>query len=1089
MNQNVMRRLIVIASACFFIGQTGCGNEAGEISANKCPSGKYAAGNGICYADKACAACKANEVCVGGECYAKDSACADCDASQVCVNDKCYDPDDACAKCGADQVCVKGKCLDADDPCAKCSPTQVCTNGTCYAPGDACASCSSGQVCVGGECYDSGSSCAKCGANQICRNNTCFDPGDPCAECAPGTECHQGECIDPHSFCDPACSPLEYCADGTCKACETPCVDTCCSDGQACDALTQKCSRACDGGASACGGFCCLPDETCEADYGCVPVCTDAQTRCDNPDAGYVVCCDAGYVCEAMECRIDCGSNARCDGSCCGPNEVCEDNTCKPECAGTRCGASEELCCDNSTQICIYQKCLTRGADCQDSNQCGYDEFCEESSHTCVKVDADPNACLVKPVAGKFEPTLKWHWPTKSMPGGKPGVYPEFDQVMNNPAIINLTDDNGDGQIDENDIPDLVFTTFSKTVSGHHYTGPNVLRAISGKDGTELATHPDIMFPLANDPGVAKVDHDKYPEIVLQKNEPGGSFTVILNLRPKADQSGYEFVEVARLAGGSSFARFANLDGGEFPQIITSAGIIEYVEENGVGKYQWRCKAGFGGGSGGYTIADLDGDTVPEIVGNHIYNNKCEKISTDAGIQSGTVLGDIDLVDDHENGRLDVEQIVYSGGGYGDPAVAVPPPGVVYAYKVFKQDGKFRRELMWQRAMPIDYAYAESHMTGNKYSDGTSFKCNRISNPTYKSSGGTTAEYYEWYRRYMCATGGGPLVVADFDGDHKPDIGQATGWSYVVYRGDGEILWADFHTQDYSSKATGSSLFDFEGDGIAEVLYADETHMHVYTGPGSGKIDPQFNQPAAEHLIDPILNSSGTLVEYPLVVDIDNDNHSEIVVTSNDYAFLHTCTGIRAFGDPGNHWVRTRRIWNQYDYHVTNINEDGTVPKVEEQNWKNKFLNNFRQNVQPNGLFNAPNLVANSLAEDKSTCKDKKVLTLTATAENKGSLGIPAGLRVTVYVQNANKSGQDIRIADTTIDKAIAPGATASVSFEWNGKASINGQEAAVEMPAMFYFKVDEPQNGQDGGVHLECIETDNTSQTFEIAGCPPDVN
>ena len=187
--------------------------------------------------------------------------------------------------------------------------------------------------------------------------------------------------------------------------------------------------------------------------------------------------------------------------------------------------------------------------------------------------------------------------------------------------------------------------------------------------------------------------------------------------------------------------------------------------------------------------------------------------------------------------------------------------------------------------------------------------------------------------------------------------------------------------------------------------------------------------------------------------------------------------------------MRTRRIWNQYDYHVTNINEDGTVPKIEAQNWKNKFLNNFRQNVQPNGLFNAPNLVANSLAEDQSSCKEKKVLTLTATAENKGSLGIPAGLRVTVYIKNANNSGQDVRIADTTIDKAIAPGATASVSFAWNGQAVINGEATAVDMPAMFYFKVDEGKDAQDTGTHLECIEDDNTSQAFEIEGCPLDVN
>ncbi|MBQ4360549.1 MAG: hypothetical protein II767_09850, partial [Proteobacteria bacterium] len=682
MNHNVMRRLIIAAAACFFVGQAGCGSDAitTNMTNGKCGPDKYQAGNGECYADKACEACGKDEVCVGGACFDKDSECGKCDADQTCVGGKCYNAGNPCAKCDADQTCVGGKCFDADDPCAKCDPGQACIGGKCYAGDDPCSSCTADQACIGGECFAKTSPCAQCDPAQVCRNSTCYDADDPCAKCQSGTVCHNGECVEP-AACNPACSDLEVCDDGTCRPCDVPCVDMCCSEGQACDALTMKCGRACNDGASACGGFCCFPDESCEPGYGCVQQCTDAQTRCDNPEAGYVSCCDPGYVCENMECQIDCGSNARCNGLCCGNNEVCENDKCKIACeSGTRCGASEEFCCDNATEICIYQKCLARGADCKDSNQCGYDEFCDESTHTCVKVDADPNACLVKPEKGKFEPTLKWHWPTKSMPGGKPGVYPEFDQVMNNPAIINLTDDNGDGKINEDDVPDLVFTTFSKTVGGHHYTGPNVLRAISGKDGTELATHPDIMFPLANDPGIAKVDHDEFPEIVLPKTENNVEYTVILNLKPKADKSGYEFVEVARLAGGSRFARFANLDGSEYPQIITSGGIIEYVN----GKYQWRCKAGFGNGDRGYTIADLDGDTTPEIVGSHIFNNKCEKISNDEGVYYGTVLGDIDLVDDNANGRLDVEQIVYYPGGYGDPAVAVPPPGIVYAYKLFK---------------------------------------------------------------------------------------------------------------------------------------------------------------------------------------------------------------------------------------------------------------------------------------------------------------------------------------------------------------------------------------------------------------------
>ena len=44
---------------------------------------------------------------------------------------------------------------------------------------------------------------------------------------------------------------------------------------------------------------------------------------------------------------------------------------------------------------------------------------------------------------------------------------------------------------------------------------------------------------------------------------------------------------------------------------------------------------------------------------------------------------------------------------------------------------------------------------------------------------------------------------------------------------DQTFLWIK-QTQDCSSAATGSSVFDFEGDGKAEVVYGDETTLHVY---------------------------------------------------------------------------------------------------------------------------------------------------------------------------------------------------------------------------------------------------------------------
>ena len=158
-------------------------------------------------------------------------------------------------------------------------------------------------------------------------------------------------------------------------------------------------------------------------------------------------------------------------------------------------------------------------------------------------------------------------------------------------------------------------------------------------------------------------------------------------------------------------------------------------------------------------------------------------------------------------------------------------------------------------------------------------------------------------------------------------------------------------TQDCSSAVTGSSIFDFDGDGEAEVVYSDEVRFRIYEGKSGQEL---FS----------ICNTTGTLLEFPVVADVDNDGQADIIVVSNAYSGL-TCdgqknSGIRIFGSKGGNFVKTRRVWNQHGYTVTNIEEDGTVPRVPKQNWKVSGLNNFRQNKQPEGEFNAPDMVVSA---------------------------------------------------------------------------------------------------------------------------------
>jgi len=86
-------------------------------------------------------------------------------------------------------------------------------------------------------------------------------------------------------------------------------------------------------------------------------------------------------------------------------------------------------------------------------------------------------------------------------------------------------------------------------------------------------------------------------------------------------------------------------------------------------------------------------------------------------------------------------------------------------------------------------------------------------------------------------------------------------------------------------------------------------------------------------------HASGTLMEYPLIADVDNDGSTEFIVASNDYAYSGW-HGISVIGDADSSWAPARPIWNQYAYFITNVNNDGSIPAVQTKNWLT--WNNFR---------------------------------------------------------------------------------------------------------------------------------------------------
>ena len=341
---------------------------------------------------------------------------------------------------------------------------------------------------------------------------------------------------------------------------------------------------------------------------------------------------------------------------------------------------------------------------------------------------------------------------------------------------------------------------------------------------------------------------------------------------------------------------------------------------------------------------------------------------------------------------------------------------------------------------------------------------------------------------------GGPPTIADVDGDTTPDIAVAGSNSLTVFSvgpaPDHALtqLW-QMASRDFSSNFTGSSVFDFDGDGQAEVIYADECYARVYDGPGDGM--------GGTTVLFEVPNTSCTAVEYPVVADVTSDGKAEFIVVSNNFygtpsacsPYVQQCfdaypgyeptNGVAVYRDSNDNWVQTRAIWNQHSYHVTNIcdgldgvcptaeNTHGAVPTDEASSWlfpAGSPLNSYRVNARLEGVFNAPDLVPRNARADLSACPE--AIGLLANVTNIGAIGVPSGVPVAFFWMDTDPATL-IGVALTT--RTLLPGASELVRVDWTPLPP-----EARGVPVTIEIRVDD--DGMGNGVSNECDETNNTA-------------
>ena len=552
---------------------------------------------------------------------------------------------------------------------------------------------------------------------------------------------------------------------------------------------------------------------------------------------------------------------------------------------------------------------------------------------------------------------------------------------------------------------------------------------------TQFSTSP-TSNQVAMTPAVIDINGDAVPDIVFSTHISLDDANANVNgtLRAVSGMDGTELWSVAdaayEVAPLSSIAvGDTDLDG--HPEIVAvhESGVLVEFEHDG--SFKWKSVPISGGIRwGGPSIADLNSDGVPEIiVGATVLNN-------DGTIRwEGNSVGGL--------GRGD-NWIASKFGGPLSCVADIDLDGsmeVVAGKSAYRTDGS----LYWNSSVPDGFP-----AVGN-------FDSDPFAEIVVVASGNVFLLEHtgqvKWGPVALPGGGrGGAAAIGDVDGDGEPEIGVAGASNFVVLEPDGTIRWRS-PTQDISSNATGSSIFDFDGDGNAEVVYTDELYLRIYRG-----VDGQ--------VVYELPKSSGTTYEYPLIADVDADGNTEIIAVANITAGFGPQNGIFVIGDANDTWVPTRQIWNQHSYHITNVNDDGTIPLHEENSWQ--AHNTYRMNLQGDvgDPIPAPDLTASYLRVAPSGSG----ATFTARIGNGGSILVGPNMAHAFYDGNPDQGGTLMGVVRTT--KRLEPGQFQDISL------------TVATLPVHDVWVVAD-DDGTGKGVESESDETNNAHHAQVVFVAP----
>lgn len=680
--------------------------------------------------------------------------------------------------------------------------------------------------------------------------------------------------------------------------------------------------------------------------------------------------CDCGGgdgAADGGTCRTsaDCAGGGACvDGRCrpapdAGPDATAADlGGGGDEDGGAEAGACGPTC--RPPALCRFGACIPDLGRCATNDDCPGDSYCS-ADRECIPYGVPPDVvndpeCRRRVVVGEVAPSVQCEWAGPA--AGDPE--PRSSLIYTAPLVADLNLDGDPARLQ----PSIVVTTWYQDASLSARVG--MVRVFDGRT-CEQQLHFGGPGDEGNRPGygtqwaIADLDGDVptggRPELIGFRRTPGTGNAVPLELYAvRIDTSG-PAPTATRLWYGRDCA----------------TGTTVRFSSNG---------ANFGP-----AVFDLDDDGDPEIlVGTMVFDHEgCLQNAFEDPVQGShgplyTVAdvdldGKVELVTGHRIAEWDPATTEWVDEPYFAPGMTRRPGHVAVV-----DLGQFSAlpGAPTPNRLPEVVVVASARDEYDPMSTG-SIRAETLDGrvifgpmPLYSSPG-------------VAGGHGGAPTASDFDGDGQAEFAAAANDHYTVYDPDCDadpdvprperpggrcdrapgaaalpmgILWAQ-PSLDFSSSSTGSSIFDFNGDGRGEAVYRDECYLRVYDGRDGAVL---FSMPA----------SSGTGYELPVIADVDGDFATEIVVARTNYIacpatdplfaggpMFSPSNGFLVLRDPEDRWASSRPIWNQHAYSVTHVTDDGRVVRTRDwrPNWIVPGLNNFRQNTQGDlGVLNIADL-------------------------------------------------------------------------------------------------------------------------------------